>query len=570
MADQTVMLLSLFFSAAFSTNAVGLDLGTQFFKVARSTSNGQVQIHIDPVSNSASLPSAVAIKFQTPNGTLLTDRDFEDIEFRFGAPARRLLKSNRSLGYEFPVRALGRPNDSEFYTGTIGSEFELFALALEHSLRNVEPVDSLTIATPVFFTRWQYIAVNDACRRFRIPLIALISDNNAVMLAYASLRLSRFLHRGKHVMFIDVGATATKVYSMVFEYVNSSIPGKDFVKSDQTSVEWSEKVGGYYFSKAVAREKGWSISKAQKMLQGNNGEGYEQFVEEELDVFEGLIINATVQAEAVAPIDEIQVIGGASTLKFVVDTIKRVTNHSIRRDFNSNEAVALGAAIASLDENEQSPYITVRMRPLHHSTVHLKCGNTTVPICAKGTRCEETVKLENLSEICEICEQYVDPSHLPTGAVTRPTRYNTTRGAHLEGDGNFTGIFLIGPEAAITGVRWCNANGDCIDREPELLPVDENEESEEYNLVYRYIQARMNKETRQKVIDYLEKLNALRAKLEKANVESPRPMTEDMKETLTQLTAMVEADKLESLGTEALRNWATKIDAIAKKMNVKL
>jgi hypothetical protein len=86
------------------------------------------------------------------------------------------------------------------------------------------------------------------------------------------------------------------------------------------------------------------------------GANFERLVEKELSVLEETIHTVIETAEKKAPIDELQVMRGASTFNFVVDTIKRGTNLTLRRDFNANEAVELGALLSRISIEEASSY----------------------------------------------------------------------------------------------------------------------------------------------------------------------------------------------------------------------
>jgi hypothetical protein len=564
------MALPLLLAAASGMEIVGLDLGNQFLKMAKSRPDGQVEIVMHSVLNSANHRASTAIKFLKPTASLDTELDFEGIEVRFGDSARRLLKANASHGYDLPLRGLGRENNTEFRTGQIATEFELFMLMLEMALGSVAPFYGIVLAVPVFFTREQLKYIRLACMEFRVPLISMETDVGAVLTAYGALRVARFAQSPKRVLFVDVGAMATRAYSATFEYRASEGNSGDFVEAIQLSLEWSEKVGGYHFSKALAAGKNISIYKAEKLLQRNNGDGYEAFVENELDVLENIVSSAVSAAEGTGPIDEVQVIGGASTLKFVVEAIRRATNHSIRRDFNPSEAIALGAAIAGLAIRERSPYVEVRTSTLASVTINVTCGDISLPFCWKGGSCHSFVDFTELPSICENFSVDAGLNAIPDGVSPQIASFYMTSPVNLSGSGNFSARFLMSEDLAIQGVRWCNDEGVCANHEAAESDSSAFRSLINSTFVTKYLTARENVILRKILAERLTKLNAFRAKIERANVESPREMTEAMKDVLTQLTTMREGGLFENLNSTELHEWNGKLEAIGQKLHVKL
>lgn len=91
--------------------------------------------------------------------------------------------------------------------------------------------------------------------------------------------------------------------------------------------------------------------------------------------------------------DEIQLIGGASNLKFLTQFIRSQTNISVLKDFNANEVLSFGGVIALLESDDSSPFKSTKLSVISRYTVALTC-NTTQIMCIKGKRC-----LDNVTEI---------------------------------------------------------------------------------------------------------------------------------------------------------------------------
>jgi hypothetical protein len=153
---------------------------------------------------------------------------------------------------------------------------------------------------------------------------------------YAALRPERFKKDPKHVFFVNVGSMSTEVYSGNFTY-NNSDPRNDFVFVVQTSNEWTEKVGGYHFAKSWTQAGNLSISKAQKELEKTHGEGFGDFFDYDLRILNRTIATALERATRLGAIEEEQLIGGASTYRFVAETVRRITGHSTRMILNQRK-----------------------------------------------------------------------------------------------------------------------------------------------------------------------------------------------------------------------------------------
>jgi molecular chaperone DnaK (HSP70) len=211
-------MLPFILARSVSVDYVALDIGSQFFKLAHSKPDGSVQIFTDKVTNSVIIPSAVAVKFLVPHSLPLSPRDYEDIEVRTGHKALSVLRSNSSLGSAFVPRTIGRSGPSEFKTSKVASDLVLLTMLIYNAMRMAPSFNIAAVAVPSYWTREQLQAVSQACRIFDIPLGGLVTDVHAVLTLYATMRLSRFQKEPSHVLFVDVGATSTKVFAANFTY----------------------------------------------------------------------------------------------------------------------------------------------------------------------------------------------------------------------------------------------------------------------------------------------------------------------------------------------------------------
>jgi hypothetical protein len=545
-----------------------MDIGSQFFKLAHSNPDGSVKIFTDQETNSVSIPSAVAVKFLVPHSLPLSPRDYEDIEVRTGRRALAVLRSNASLGSEFVPRTIGRSGPSEFKTSAVASDLALFTMLIYNAMRLVPGFNLVAFAIPSYWTREQLHAVSHACRIFDIPLGALVTDAQAVSTLYATTRLSRFRNAPRHVLFVDVGGVSTKVFAANFTY-DARVPTHDFVDISQTANEWSESIGGYHFAKEVAEAKGVSLRKAQKMLIRNGGEGLDDAFADQLVALESLVSAAVAAANRFSEIDEVQLIGGASSIKAVAETIRQAANHSIRRDFNANEAIAMGAAIATMTRNGESPYIESRFYGMPAVDLKFVCGNVTVPYCVKNAQCRKIIDLQGLKEICTEFSIVANPRTLPEGIDEDIAVYGFARPINLTSTGNWTASFLLSPpDAVVNEAHWCNSDDKCERIETRALSASKLDMPTAFYFISNYTSAVSNKHQRTAIVELVEKLNVVKAKMDRSNVEAPYPMTDEMKETVANISAVIEKDGLNPLDHKSLVEIKTKLQAIATQLHV--
>jgi hypothetical protein len=561
--QQAKMLLFLCLSLARCEGILGIDFGSQFMKMAKSTTDFQLKIVTDPITNSVTHPSAAAIKFRKPVSFPISLDDFDNSEVWTGQRGLPLLKRNASTGIQFLPRGVGRARNTEFHTSQVANVTELLALQFFQMVQKVLPFQSVTVAVPSYFTLGQYFVIGEICRAFSIPVVAIVPDTHAIFNLYGALRVNRFASRPKHVLFVDVGATATKVYSGTFTYINEG-PGDEGTIVNQTAGEWTEQVGGYYFAKAIAQEKGISYSKAQKTLLRTQGEGLEDLVEKELSVLEDIIRTVIETAEQKAVIDELQVIGGASNFNFVVQTIKRATNLTIRRDFNSNEAIALGALLTGISMEEASPYLQTGIEMLPMVTLNVTCGNQSQVQQVKGDFSNKLLTFDDLTEACTEFDVVADPETLPVGVNPVIGRYAAKDNVTLSGSGNFTVTLQIdAPHSRVRAVRWCQSS-QCQESETELRSLWENDLDGAFAFLRPYLDSIAKRDLRSEIHGLLGRINSLFARILRSNVEATFQPTEEMKQWVAEINALNETDGLESLDGRTLTDIESKLKQVAK------
>jgi molecular chaperone DnaK (HSP70) len=558
------MFVLLLLSFVLSWKSVGLDLGTQFYKLASSSDGDSPIIFADPLTSSPRVPSSAAVHFQQPKSFPLTESDFDDIEVRFGTEALSLLRRNPALGYEFLPRAIARNRTDEFHTGEGVQEIELFLLSLHNAFRLVQPFAGVSVAIPSFFTRRQISMVVDAVKAFELPLVTLMSDIQAIATRYAIARMSSYVQAAKHVLFVDVGSTATKVYALRVSLQKTG--GDEWVSANQTGGGWTEKVGGYHFSKAIGEAGSLSLRKAQKKLIKRGGIEYEELFEDHVEVLEDLIEEVMDQARRVAPIDEVELIGGASRFKFVVETIRDATNLTIRKNLNPTESIAIGTVETALIFQQRSKHLPVILTRLPPTSMNITCGNRTSVYCTKGYRCYDNVHFLNLQSPCTEFSIIADPETIPEGTTPHLVTYGLTTPITLTSpNDNYTMKFKFEkPDASISQVEVCVSDDEC--EEEQFEPIgDYGEESDRaFFFLSNYLDSRASHELRKFIGMVVQKLNEARTKHGGDNQKSQ--LTDEMITHLNEITEQTQRDDFAETSIpelfdmlKALRGMATAI-----------
>jgi hypothetical protein len=551
-----------FATLAASHTFMAIDLGSQFIKVAKTTADDRVTILTDPFTNSVIRPAAIALKSPHSLSLPLTDRDFSDLEIRSGAPALPVLKRNSSLGFRYLPRALGRSRSGKFYTSEVANLTELLAQLFDDVVRPHLPIHGLAVILPCYSALEQFLVVSDACYLYQLPVLPMVTDSVALFNLYAATKTNRFAAAPKHVLFVDVGAMSAKVYSGLFTYDGSN-PNEYIVTVNQSSLEWTEKVGGYHFASLLAEEKGISFDKAQKLLIRSPDNAFGELFEDVLDILEETVRAAV---ESVGKIDEVQVVGGSSNFKFVIETIKRATNMSIHRDFNANEAVALGGLITALGHVDRSPYIRTKVFTLPPISLNISCGNRTHYYLRKPDIVNDVVSFRDLPEMCSEYQVVADPATVPYRTEPLYRAYRPKSNLSFSGSGGFTVSFYFAPpHPELQGVEWCQAV-ECqksevipaVDRFPLVEPA--------YQFINKFHKSRLAKTLRMEAQETLEKINAALARFSRGNVESTFDPSDEVKAWLREINEQNTADGLLSLNFTEVREVKTKLERIARSV----
>ncbi|OHT17031.1 hypothetical protein TRFO_12730 [Tritrichomonas foetus] len=518
------MFFSLLALISLRAEYLGIDLGSQYFKMAESTLTGDARIVKS--GSKVTTPAAVAIRSSRPLNYPLKPADFSDIQLRFGDAALNILKNNATLGYSYLPRVIGRyENETQFGNPKLNISSAMFSLALNQYIHHFNEVDGVTLVAPSYWTRMQMRQAITACELFQIPFISMVDDISAMAMLYGATRSKR-CENNHHVLFVDVGFSGVRAYSATFSKISSSS-----YFANETSYFWSEKTGGYFFTKAVADEKKIPFNKAQKLLI-RSSQNFNNLFSRELDEIKKVVSQAAEQArERSGEIDELQLIGGASVFPFVVEAIKSASNISqIHRDFNANEALALAAAYTSMAAKGVAarPVTTLLKRPNYNLTLKF---NKAQKYCTRGGKCEATIKdsavnLTKLTIVAPIEE-------LPEGSREVMMKYRIRNETFSKEKANYQFNFQV-PYPTIDRAYRCVGNDCEVVVWDGYLPNDHFLFEENDHFLRNYLVVLEEREKAEALIPTVDELLIKLAKyFDKSNevvVEAKTEITEEMKE----------------------------------------
>lgn len=578
----------LLFSLLIFNDFITIDLGTEYYKVAKANFKGDPVI-VNNQGIGVSVPNAVAFKSSKPIQVPLTNETMDDVEIKYDRQALSILKKNSSLGFQFIPRVIARTNTTEFNTTKIISPFQAFTLSFINLIQKIDFTGAITFVIPHYWTPEQKYIVTSVCNMFRIPLGYLIEDIDAIGIHYAATRSNRFrnsknISTSYNVLFVDIGGTTTKVYGFHF-YIDS-----DKAIASENCYYWSEKIGGYWFRKALSQNLNISMKKAEKLLHSESD--IQKVVENTENITNSLfrlIRGATNQANAFsnvnnAPnIQEVQIIGGASSYPFIFDLIKTATNCSnIKKELNPNEAIAIGGVYLALQSSDSSKFTPVYVYKRPPTNITLQCQNEN-EYCVRGIRCTRNI-YEYKSKGCEKVLLYTDKVNTPEGLsnIISTTVLTNISNITYENGENGYGRFEMSPSSlSIDKVEWCKSPDGNVDPKSVCYPIKihnifgfEKELRKEAEWVVDYWQLMRKRKEKADILvsinDLLVRLDTFFSKIENGKVEVSVHVTDEQKQTYKDLSAKYYKGNMNSLSFDTLNQTYYEIRNLAKSLRMKM
>jgi hypothetical protein len=548
-------MLALLLAGGLAEIIVGVDLGTEFVKAARSTVSGYELLSLP--GTGVFTPAAVALKSSRALTFPLQAADLESVQVRYGADALPVLKRNPDSGYVFLPRAIGRAHGStEFNGAAVANASALFGLFIQNYIRAIG-ADAFVLVVPSYWTPAQMSVCSRACRAFQLPLIALVDDMTALGLTYASQRSARLGRQPVHILFVDLGATTVKVFGIRF------INRQSYVASNDTANFWSELTGVYFFAKAIAEKRSISVRRARKLLRQSEDPAVHSLYDRELSEIDGLIKRAMARATKVAGvIHEVQLIGGGSNILCVADRVRAAAGDvPVRRDLRAHEALAVGGLFAALSQREINPNIPIGFTKRPTCSVNLTCRQTHV-YCLRGEFCRRAI-----NETSSGCHQaFLDADPADVGAGVSPRLAAVELANLTEGEGpRPVGQFqLSSPEPLISGVRWCRGE-ECAPIEIRPIEAPEDELREGARLIGPILEKERAEAARRRAArEIAAAVREVAALLQPAE-GAPEP-AEEQRAVHARHTAAVEEGRLLSMEKAALDAALAELTALRREL----
>lgn len=292
-----------------------------------------------------------------------------------------------------------------------------------------------------------------ALQLFNIHDQILLDDTYSLACYYHSNRNVRFQQEPRSVVFVDIGGYSTKISGFYFQHFpNGTI-------ANETIYEWTESFGGFLLAKVISEKKNISIHKAEKILMNSKSSTFLHLIENEIIEFRNFLNSAlsTVNVR-IGRLDEIQLIGGASSFKFLVEIVKEAagTKTKVLKDFNSNEVIAFGGAIALLLFSDVSPFPDIKVYPISKFNLSITC-NQSHQFCDKGFRCKDKIS-EQGSQGCEVVELTIPSNHLSKGVISTNIQYKLTNLSYSNTnsiENNSWNFRLLFSNPILDDVEWC-------------------------------------------------------------------------------------------------------------------
>lgn len=496
--------------------------------MAQSTIASEAKIVLNSNSQ-VSTPAAIAFRSSKSITKVIRPEDVFKYPIRFGQQALPLLKKNSSIGLRYINKVIGRYTQTEFHTCQLANVTELSSVSLYDYISKHSHSEGLVFVIPQFWTNEQRVAIQSACNMANLDILTIVDDFTSISLLYGSLRNNKYRKKPKHVLFIDVGSTSTKVYGAKFSWSD------DKSNVQQTSAVWTEKCGGYYLAKALSQSLNISFNKATKKLSQSHNTDLLPHISDVLDEFRKTIQEAmNLSIQAAGPFDEIQVTGGASQYKFIVDVILTTANASyIQRDFNANEAFALGGVIAGLQMAEMNVYSPVYVKRLPMFDIEVECGDR-VRYCTKNEKCEEVVITNST---CSTVKMYAPQHEVPEGTLNIVAEYEMVNISNIKEGNNIHGFFqMTPPDALIESATFCTSPNEVQCKPISMYPYNRRKMDNDYSKKWAdsYIQLVKSKERKAKLLakvdDQLKKLGSLLIPGPNVNQENVFPIDDNVRE----------------------------------------
>jgi hypothetical protein len=522
-----------------------IDLGSQFTKLSVVSNETASRLFWN---GRDVIPTSIALKTRTKNWAHLASTAFAETEVMIGSTAVSYIHRNPKVGCEFPVLACAR-DGSEYETSRLLKPIEYLALFAWQLLSHFPPPTAVALTFPIVYTGFQTTCLSNAFRLAGIPILGVYDDFTVLSTFYMDYFFPRILTKPEyHVMFIDVGASFFKCFAVNFTFLENS------TEAQLLGLEFSEAASGSALVRALAKHTRLSVGEAQKLLK-DAGETRD-FAKAELNEMRKALL---LLLNIIGPVDEFQIYGGASQLKFVYEMIDGFIQDHFT-PLNASHLLNAGLPVpkerhvlTDLDPNHAIADATVHMVrrsrnytegiPVSHSskpvwTYYVDWGTQTEKYCQKNFVC----RYPNFEFRLESNEMVIraDPRQLQRNSSAIVNRYRLKNLTNVTFDAARPGrlyVQLAAPEPVFQYVLYSNGS-DLVPIEFAPMPVnpEELEKTTAYfkDVIEEMYQVRLKDEKLALVREAVEKMEArVRASSDKPEVS--KQILEQLEEYKTKL-----------------------------------
>ena len=507
----------LLFCSLILIDILGIDMGSQYLKLAESTISGEPKAIRDS-ENLASFPSAVATKKNIDTSAL--PEKLLDFPVLFGSRALKILKTRPQNGIEFLPRVIGRSKNNQFYTSKNLTSEQLLGLYMRDLVSKYGKTHVVFPAVPFYWTEYQKFSLGHLLNTMKIRSEIVLDDTEAIAAHYGSIRYTRYQKASRNVLFVDIGATSCEVYAITFQWDRK----QQFSMANETASRWSESIGSYFFAKPIVEKEKISYKKAYKKLQQSETfEKYANTYSDQIERLKEMINDVAVRAHEYLSkakadknslfIDEVQLIGSGTKMPFVRELVKEAANCSnIMRDFNINEEISLGIVYSIQSHKGISKSPPVVFSKISPYTISMKCEDTSV-FCEKQKSCNFNVTFENFG--CDQLTLKAKDDEIPEGTqaelftadLLNISDMNYSRGDKARGDVIMSSQTIF---HNIENIQWCKEE-TCYPINFEIKHNEKSEIDDGMDFIRAYISGIQEKKFREKLISdiyqYLDNFN---------------------------------------------------------------
>lgn len=553
---------------------LGIDLGSEYLKMAESTILGEPKMKFNP--NGKNFRGAVAArKIKFVNEYNSTEY-LSSAEVRFGNAALKTLKAHPEFGHEYLARAFGRSN-STFHSSSVFSPYESMKLLLQDVSNTFTYEPDVIFAVPFYWTSIMRQEIASAANNAGMKVLHIVDDKDAVASHYGAINYQKYNANPRNVLFVDIGSTSVKAYGYVFSNRGN------YSFANETGTSWSETTGSYYFAKGISAARKISMKKATAFFAEKQPSQYFDNISEPVHEMINVVSQAAEQMKNYlqqhkgsgnsGEIDEIQVFGGSSRISFFNKLITKATGcKNVLHEFNPNEAIAKGIIYLRqmIDGSLTCPTLHVDQHP--SSSIFVESGGKTDLYCRSGSSCSSPVRLYNVPNTTEFLYVAVTSDDLPEGAanVQYIIRYSNYSNATDISDKSFIEVHLKVPSTEVQGLRYCTNNTHCVPIYGTVIPVSPSQQPLHSNFTDAFIESKkFVKVQRSEVLKVETMVNQIYSDVQKKLSEkglNEESVPVEVFSTLKKYMKMVEEGSLNNLSLEQLKDAQTDLKINSKHL----